>query len=69
MTLANAACGFVGLAVTVVLELTRHARLERGGKQDNVIRELVRYNRPRTAWITGSAFLTVSMLPAAFSPL
>jgi hypothetical protein len=69
MTLANAACGFVGLAVTVVLALPRHARLERGGKQDRVIRELVHYNRPRTASITGSAFLTVSMLPAAFSPV
>jgi hypothetical protein len=69
MALANAACGFVGLAVTVVLALPRHARLERGGKQDKVIRELVHYNRPRTASITGSAFLTVSMLPAAFSPV
>ena len=68
MTLANAACGFVGLAVTVVLELTRHARLERGGKQDKVIRELVRYNWPRTAPITGSALLTLLMLPVAFSP-
>jgi hypothetical protein len=69
MTLANAACGFVGLAVTVVLEIPRHARLERGGKQDKVIRELVRYNWPRIASITGSAFLTLSMLPAAFSPV
>jgi hypothetical protein len=67
MTLANAACGFVGLAVTVVLEIPRHARLERGGKQDKVIRELVRYNWPRTLSITGSALLTLLMLPAAFS--
>ncbi len=69
MTLANAACGFVGLAVTVVLEIPRHARLERGGKQDKVIRELVRYNWPRTLSITGSALLTLLMLPAAFSPV
>ena len=45
-----------------------HARLERGGKQDKVIRELVRYNWPRTAPITGSALLTLLMLPVAFSP-
>jgi hypothetical protein len=69
MTLSNAACGFVGLAVTVVLEMPRHARLERGGKQDKVIRELVRYNWPRTLSITGSALLTLLMLPAAFSPV
>jgi hypothetical protein len=69
ITLANAACGFVGLVVTVVLEIPRHARLERGGKQDKVIRELVRYNWPRTAAITGSAFSTLSMLPASFSPV
>ena len=69
MTLANAACGFVGLAVTVALEIPRHSRLERGGKQDKVIRELVRYNWPRTLSITGSALLTLLMLPAAFSPV
>ena len=45
-----------------------HARLERGGKQDKVIRELVRYNWPRTLSITGSAFLTLLMLISAFSP-
>jgi hypothetical protein len=48
MTLANAACGLVGLAVTVALEILRHARPERDGKQEKVIRELVRYNWPRT---------------------
>jgi hypothetical protein len=69
MALANAVCGLVGLAVTVVLEIPRHARLERGGKQDKVIRELVRYNWPRTLSITGSALLTLLMLPAAFSPV
>jgi hypothetical protein len=69
MALANAVCGLVGLAVTVVLEIPRHARLERGGKQDKVIGELVRHNWPRTLSITGSALLTLLMLPAAFSPV
>jgi hypothetical protein len=66
--LANVVCGLVGLLVTVALEIPRHARLEKGGKQETVIRELVRYNWPRTLSITGSAFLTLLMLISAFSP-
>jgi hypothetical protein len=69
MTLANAACGLAGLIVTVALEIPRHARLERDGKEEKVIRELVRYNWPRTLSITVSALLTLMMLPAAFSPV
>jgi hypothetical protein len=65
--LANLACGVVGLLVTVGLETPRHARLENGGKQKKVIRELIRYNWPRTLSITGSAFLTLLMLTSAFS--
>ena len=69
LALANAACGMIGLYVTVVLEIPRHARLEKGGgKQEAVIRELIRYNWPRTLSITGSALLTLLMLTAAFSP-
>ena len=66
--LANLACGGVGLIVTVGLEIPRHARLENGGKQVEVIRELVRYNWPRTLSVTGSALLTVLMLLSAFGP-
>lgn len=40
----NAACGLVGLLVTVALEIQRHAPLEKGGKQEAVIRELIFYN-------------------------
>jgi hypothetical protein len=68
IALANAACGLVGLFVTVALEIPRHVRLEKGGKQEAVIRELIRYNWPRTLSITGSALLTLLMLTAAFSP-
>jgi hypothetical protein len=67
MALANVACGLAGLLVTVALEIPRHARLEKGGKSEAVIRELVLYNWPRTLSITGSAFLTLMMLTAAFS--
>lgn len=69
MYLTNVACGVVGLFVTVALEIPRHARLEKGGKQEAVIRELVRYNWPRTLSITGQAFLTLLMLLVAFSPV
>ena len=68
MALANAGCGIVGLLVTVALEIPRHVRLEKDGKQETVIRELILYNWPRTLSITGSALLTVMMLAAAFSP-
>jgi hypothetical protein len=66
--LANVVCGLVGLLVTVALEIPRHAKLEQGGKQETVIRELVLYNWARTLSITGSALLTVLMLTSAFSP-
>jgi hypothetical protein len=69
LALANAACGLVGLFVTVALEIPRHARLEKGGKQETVIRELILYNWPRTLSITGSALLTLLMLNTAFSPV
>ena len=68
MALANVACGLIGLLVTVVLEIPRHARLEKGGKQEAVIRELILYNWPRALSITSSALRTVMMLAAAFSP-
>ena len=68
MALANVACGLVGLVVTVALEIPRHARLEQGGKQVTVIRELIRYNWPRTLSITGSALLTLAMLAATLGP-
>lgn len=68
IALANAACGLLSLVVTVALEIPRHDRLEKGGKQEEVIRELIRYNWPRTFGIMGSAFLTLMMLMQALSP-
>jgi hypothetical protein len=68
MAVANAVCGLIGLLVTVCLEIPRHARLERDGKQGPVIEELIRYNWPRTLSITGSALLTLLMLATAFVP-
>jgi hypothetical protein len=69
MLWANAACGVIGLLVTVGLEIPRHARLENGGKQEKVIQELVRYNWLRTLSITASALLTLLMVLSAFSPV
>jgi len=68
LALANAGCGLIGLFVTVALEIPRHTRLEKEGKKEAVIRELVLYNWPRTSSITASALLTMPMLNAAFSP-
>jgi len=53
----------------VALEIPRHARLEKGGKQGAVIRELILYNWPRTLAISGSSLLTLLMLSAAFAPV
>jgi hypothetical protein len=69
IAVANAACGLVALVVTVALEIPRHNRLEKGGKQEMVIQELIRYNWPRTFGITGFALLTLMMLMWAFSPI
>lgn len=62
MTAANILTGIVGLLVTVLLEIPRHGRLEKGGKNDATIAELIRYNWPRTASITAQAAVTVAML-------
>jgi hypothetical protein len=69
MALANALCGVVGFLVTVALEIPRHARLEREGKNDEVIRQLIRFNWPRTWSITVSAALTLAMAMHAFVPV
>jgi hypothetical protein len=69
MAWANAACGVVGLLVTVLLEIPRHNRLERDGKHDRVIHELIAYNWPRTASVSGCALFSSLMLLATFSPV
>jgi hypothetical protein len=69
LVLANSGCALVSLFVTVALAIPRHDRLERDGKQEKVIQELIGYNWPRTLAITGSAIFTVMMVTAAFSPV
>lgn len=66
--MANAVCGVVGFIVTVVLEIPRHNRLEKDGKQDRVIWELIAYNWPRTLSITGCVVFSLVMVLAAFKP-
>ncbi|MBD2463507.1 DUF1772 domain-containing protein [Oscillatoria sp. FACHB-1407] len=69
LVVANSGCALVSLFVTVALAIPRHNRLERNGKQEDVIQELIRYNWPRTLAITGSAVLTLMMVTLAFSPV
>ncbi len=66
MSAANVAAGVAGLLVTVLLEIPRHARLEKGGKNDTTIAELIRYNWPRTLSISAQAIVTFLMLRHAF---
>lgn len=68
MTLANITCGMIGLAVTLILEIPRHNRLEKQ-RDENVIRELIAFNWPRTASITGQAAVTFAMLMHVFDPV
>ena len=67
MSTVNVAAGLVGLLVTVLLEIPRHGRLERDGKDDTTIAELIRFNWPRTLSITAQAAVTVAMLMSAFA--
>lgn len=69
MVFANVVCAGVGFLVSVALAIPRHNRLERAGKQPQVIRELVAFNWPRTASISVSAGLSVAMLLEAFRPI
>lgn len=66
MSAANIATGVVGLLVTVLLEIPRHARLEKGGKNIVTIVELVRFNWPRTLSISAQAVVALLMLIHVF---
>lgn len=66
MSAANVTAGIGGLLVTVLLEIPRHNRLEKNGKNDTTITELIRYNWPRTLSITAQAVTTFVMLRHVF---
>lgn len=66
MSIANIAMGVVGLLVTVLLEIPRHGRLEKGGKSRVTIAELVRFNWPRTLSISAQSLVALSMLIHVF---
>lgn len=64
----NIALGFAGLMVTLFLEIPRHARLERHGKDFRIIGGLIRYNWPRTASISLQAVIAAIMLTYVSAP-
>jgi len=67
--LLNVVLGLTSLVVTVALEIPRHTRLENDGKSEPVIRQLIRYNWPRTLAISGQGMLALWMLTLAFAPV
>lgn len=66
LTALNIACGLIGLVVTVALEIPRHTRLEKQGRDDIVIGQLVRFNWPRTLAVTASAACCMVILSKAW---
>ncbi|WP_280152083.1 hypothetical protein [Piscinibacter sp. XHJ-5] len=66
MSSANIVAGIVGLLVTVLLEIPRHNRLERNGKNASTIAELIRYNWPRTLSVSAQSMITFLMLVHVF---
>jgi hypothetical protein len=69
MNILNIAAGIVGLLVTVMLEIPRHNRLEKDGKNDATIVELIRYNWPRTLSISAQSVIAFLMLCYVFGDI
>lgn len=69
MSMLNIVAGIVGLLVTVMLEIPRHARLEKNGKNDVTIAELICYNWPRTLSITAQSVISFLMLCYVFGDI
>ena len=71
LTLAvlSAALGGVALLTTAGLEIPRHIRLQREGKTDRLLRELIVYNWLRTAAISAQALLVLWLLRLSFVPV
>jgi hypothetical protein len=62
----NILAGLIGLLLTVLLLIPRHGRLEKAGKDDKVIAELIRYNWPRTLSISAQSVVALLMLVQVF---
>jgi hypothetical protein len=56
-----AGCALAVIATTLVSELPKHQALDKGGKDDLLIRGLVRDNLPRSlAWTAGCVLLLLA---------
>jgi hypothetical protein len=69
MHVVNVTTGLVGLVLTIGLLIPRHNQLEKSGKNDATILELVRYNWPRTISISIQSAVTCCMLAHAMRSL
>lgn len=66
MNAVNVGAGLIGLLVTLLLEIPRHIRLARGGKDMLVISELIEFNWPRTLSITVQSAVSLAMTLQVF---
>lgn len=62
-----AACSAVILGTTIAIEVPKHNKLDKDGKDDGLIQQLIRDNLPRViCWTIGCAVL-LYMVVQAFS--
>ena len=66
LTAANIASSLIVLIVTFGWEIPRHNRLERDGKDERMIAELVRFNWPRSVFLTAQTMLTAVIAGHSF---
>lgn len=60
------ACGLVVMGTTLLSELPKHMKLDKGGKDDALIEGLIRDNLPRSlAWTVGAVLLVLAQRSAS----
>jgi len=58
-------CGLVVIGTTLISELPKHMKLDKDGKDDALLNELIKDNLPRSlAWTLGAVLLVVAQTQA-----